>query len=253
MTPEPARTSIPRMNDDVRNIVLGVIATACSGGFGWFTRTYVWRRALRRKQAFFGLPTGSDCLFVVNRQMGGTDSSLHRNDAFALLEISALIKDCGANVQIVTHDGARQGFGERAEFCVGGPVSNTRTTAHLASMLPGVRVDISTGTGPDRGSISVGGEMYRWEKGQMEYVLLARLTTGQGSRPVFLLSGQTANSNQAAARYLARHHVRLARAYDDTSFCLLLKVVNSDAYGPDVTELVADVTAAARTPEAAVA
>ena len=36
-------------------------------------------------------------------------------------------------------------------------------------------------------------------------------------------------------------------------FCLVLKVVNSAAYGPDVTELVADVTQAARTPAAAVA
>lgn len=239
------------MNDDVRNIVLGVIATALSGGFGWFTRTYLSRRELRRKQAFFGLPTGSDCLFVVNRQMGGTDSSLHRNDAFALLEISALIKDCGANVQIVTHDTARQGFGERAEFCVGGPVSNARTTAHLASMLPGVRVDITSAPGPERGSISVGGETYRWEKGLVEYVLLARLTTERDSRPVFLLSGQTANSNQAAARYLARYHQLLARKYNGDSFCLVLKVVNSDAYGPDVSELVADVTAAARTPVAA--
>ncbi|WP_411104392.1 hypothetical protein [Streptomyces sp. cmx-4-9] len=241
------------MNDDVRNIVLGVAATALSGGFGWFFRTYLWRRALRRKQAFFGLPTGSDCLFVVNRQMGGTDSSLHRNDAFALLEISALIKDCGANVQIVTHDAARQGFGERAEFCVGGPVSNARTTAHLASMLPGVRVDLSTEAGPDRGAIQVGGETYRWEKGVAEYVLLARLTGGRDSRPVFLLSGQTANSNQAAARYLARHHTRLAREYRNGSFCIVLKVVNSDAYGPDVTELAADVTGAARTPAAAAA
>ncbi|MBT2481134.1 hypothetical protein [Streptomyces sp. ISL-94] len=239
------------MNDDVRNIVLGVMATACSGGFGWFTRTYLWRRALRRKQAFFGLPTGSDCLFVVNRQMGGTDSSLHRNDAFALLEISALIKDCGANVQIVTHDGARQGFGERAEFCVGGPVSNARTTAHLASMLPGVRTDVGLEPGhPDRGAIRVGEEKYRWEKGRVEHVLLARLTTGQGSRPVFLLSGQTANSNQAAARYLAKHHVQLAREYGNESFCVMLKVINSDAYGPDVTELVADVTRQARTPVA---
>lgn len=239
------------MDDDVRNIVLGVIATAVSGGFGWFSRTYLWRRALRRKQAFFGLPTGSDCLFVVNRQMGGTDSSLHRNDAFALLEISALIKDCGANVQIVTHDAARQGFGERAEFCVGGPVSNARTTAHLDSMLPGVRVDTSTQAGPDRGAIHVGGETYRWEKGRVEHVLLARLTTGRGSRPVFLLSGQTANSNQAAARYLAKHHRHLARVHTRGSFCVVLKVVNSDAYGPDVTDLVADVTVAARTPEAA--
>ncbi|MFJ9339915.1 hypothetical protein ACIRP0_11570 [Streptomyces sp. NPDC101733] len=241
------------MNDDVRNIVLGVMATAISGGFGWFSRTYLWRRALRRKQAFFGLPIGSDCLFVVNRQMGGTDSSLHRNDAFALLEISSLIRDCGANVQIVTHDAARQGFGERAEFCVGGPVSNSRTTAHLASLLPGVRVDVSTEPGPDRGAIGVGGETYRWERGVAEYVLLARLVTQRGTRPVFLVSGQTANSNQAGARYLARNHRELERKYGDDSFCVLLRVVNSDAYGPDVTELVGDVTRAARTPVAAAA
>ncbi|MFJ5552024.1 hypothetical protein [Streptomyces sp. NPDC093225] len=239
------------MNEDVRNVVLGVIATGVSGGFGWFARTYLWRRKLRRKQAFFGLPTGSDCLFVVNRQMGGSESSVHRYDAFALLEISALIKDCGATVQIVVHDTARQGFGDRTEFCVGGPVSNTRTAAHLTSMLPGVRVDLSTEAGPDRGAIVVGGEPYRWEKDSLEHVLLARLATPEGGRPVFLISGQTAVSNQAAARYLARHHETLARKYGDRPFCLLLKVINSAAYGPDVTELVADVTEAARRPEPA--
>lgn len=241
------------MNDDVRNIVLGVAATAISGGFGWFARTYLWRRTLRRKQAFFGLPTGSDCLFVANRQMGGTGSSLHRNDAFALLEISALIKDCGANVEIVSHDGVRQGFGERAEFCIGGPVSNARTAAHLASMLPGVRVDLSAEPGPDRGAISVGGEAYRWQPGRLEHVLLARLTTGPRTRPVFLISGQTAISNQAGARFLARNHVELARRYRAESFCVVLKVTNSDAYGPDVAELFVDVTGPARTPAAAAA
>ncbi|MGW0392149.1 hypothetical protein ACWDYJ_14915 [Streptomyces sp. NPDC003042] len=239
------------MNDDVRNIVLGVIATAFSGGFGWFTRTYLWRRTLRRKQAFFGLPTGSDCLFVVNRHMSGNEGSVHRKDAFALLEIAGLIKDCGANLQIVTHDGARQGFGERAEFCVGGPVSNARTAAHLTSMLPGVRFDVTREPTPERGAITVDGETYRWQRGLVEHVLLARLTAGAGTRPVFLLVGQTANSNHAAARYLAKHHERLARTYGGDAFCILLKVINSDAYGPDVTELVADVTEAARTPAAA--
>ncbi|QES47428.1 hypothetical protein DEJ50_05905 [Streptomyces venezuelae] len=241
------------MNDDVRDILLGLIAAALSAGVGWSARTYLWRRRLRRKQAFFGLPTGCDCLFVVNRQMGGKESSVHRNDAFALLEISALIKDCGANVQIVTHDEARQGFGDRAEFCVGGPSSNTRTVAHLASMLPGVRVNTGADPVPDRGAIQVGGETYRWEPGQAEYVLLARLKGGEGGRPVFLLSGQTAVSNQAAARYLARHHERLARKHGSDPFCLLLKVVNSQAYGPDVSELTADVTRAALTPAAAAA
>ena len=80
--------------------------------------------------------------------------------------------------------------------------------------------------------------------------LLARLTAGQPdqSRPVFLFCGQTAITNQAATRYLARNHERLARKYGDNSFVLLLKVVNSHAYGPDVAELVADVTRAAQTP-----
>ncbi|MDP5316890.1 hypothetical protein [Streptomyces poriferorum] len=32
------------------------------------------------------------------------------------------------------------------------------------------------------------------------------------------------------------------------AFCLLLKVVNSQAYGPDVVELVGDVTRAAQAP-----
>ncbi|MEV7616352.1 hypothetical protein [Streptomyces sp. NPDC089799] len=238
------------MDEDVRDILLGVIAAGLSGGFGWFTRTYLWRRALRRKQAFFGLPTGSDCLFVVGRQMRAAETSVHRNDAFALLELSALIKDCGANVQIVAHDEARQGFGERAEFCVGGPTSNSRTVAHLASMLPGVRITVDAEQREDRGTVRVGGETYRWNEGQEEFVLLARLVGGEGGRPVFLLCGQSAVSNQAAARYLARHHERLARRYRTNSFCLLLKVVNSQAYGPDVTELTADVTRAAVAPAA---
>lgn len=95
--------------------------------------------------------------------------------------------------------------------------------------------------------------MFRWDRGREDHVLLARLTTGPGTRPVFLISGQTAISNQAGARYLARHHQELARKYGNDSFCVVLKVVNSQAYGPDVVELAADVTRAARTPAAAAA
>src|SRR4051812_9169885 len=57
----------PPMTDDVRNIVLGVIAAGISAALGWLARTYLWRRKLRRKQAFFGLPGNSECLLVVNR------------------------------------------------------------------------------------------------------------------------------------------------------------------------------------------
>ncbi|MBN0044554.1 hypothetical protein JS756_10595 [Streptomyces actuosus] len=238
------------MNDDVRNIVLGVVATGLSAMLGWLARTHLWRRRLRRKQAFFGLPDNSESLLVVNRGAAGPDLSVMRYDVFALLELAALIKDCRAHAQIVPHDLARQGFGERTEFCVGGPASNRRMAAHLASLLPGVRVNVDAEPTPDRGAFRIGTEHYRVEPGLVEHVMLARLTVdqSQGSRPVFLFCGQTAITNQAAARYLARHHERLTRKYGSGSFVLLLKVVNSQAYGPDVVELVADVTRAARAP-----
>ncbi|MEU8587614.1 hypothetical protein AB0C59_11530 [Streptomyces sp. NPDC048664] len=237
------------MNDDVRNILLGVAATGVSAALGWLARTYLWRRKLRRKQAFFGLPENSESLLVVNRNAGGPDLTVTRQDVFALLELSALIKDCGARAQVVAHDTAQQGFGERTEFCVGGPGSNHRMEAHLRSLLPGVRAGEP---GPDRAAFVIGGERYPLEKGRTEYAILARLTAdlGHGTRPVFLFCGQRAIDNQAASRYLARHHERLARRYGTGSFVLLLKVVNSQAYGPDVVELVGDVTRAARTPVA---
>jgi hypothetical protein len=235
------------MNDDVRNIVLGVIAAGISAALGWLARTFLWRRGLRRKQAFFGLPENSESLLVVNRDAGSPDLAVHRHDVFALLELSALIKDCGANVQVVAQDAAQQGFGERTEFCVGGPGSNRRMLAHLSVLLPGVRITLDAEPVAERGTFHIGGEHYRMEPGVIEYVLLARVTTGE-SRPVFLFCGQRAITNQAATRYLARHHERLARRYGNGSFVLLLKVVNSQAYGPDVVELVADVTRAARTP-----
>ncbi|MFH7339460.1 hypothetical protein [Streptomyces sp. KHY 26] len=236
------------MNDDVRNIVLGLVATAISASLGWLARTYLWRRELRRKQAFFGLPEHAESLLVVNRDPAATKPAVHRFDVFALLELSALIKECGAHAEVVTQDAVRQGFGERTEFCVGGPASNRRMAAHLSAMLPGLRINTEPEPVAERSAFRIGGEHYAMERGLSEHVLLARVTTGGRARPVFLFCGQSAITNQAATRYLARHHERLARKYRDGTFVLLLKVLNSAAYGPDVVELVADVTRAARSP-----
>ncbi|MET8682605.1 hypothetical protein ABZV77_00115 [Streptomyces sp. NPDC004732] len=238
------------MTEDVRNLVLGLIAVGISAVLGWLARSYVWKRRLRRKQAFFGLPDNSESLLVVNRDAGGPELTVVRQDVFALIELAAVIKECGAHAQVVAHDAAQQGFGERTEFCVGSPVANRRMAAHMHSLLPGVRVNTEPEPIPDRGAFQIGSERYRLEAGLTEYVLLARLTADQGqeARPVFLFCGQRAVTSQAATRYLARHHEKLARKHGNNSFVLLLKVVNSQAYGPDVVELVADVTRAAQTP-----
>lgn len=241
------------MDENLREILGGVVVAAITASAGWFTRTYLWRRKLRRVQRFFGLPAHAECLLVVNRDAATSEWSVARHDVFALLELSALIKDCGANADIVSHDAAQQGFGERTEFCLGAPVSNRRMAAHLQSLLPGVLINNDREPGPDRGAFTIGTERYRVENGTAEYVLLARLTAGQSddTRPVFLICGQRSITNQAAARHLARNHTRLARKHGvNGNFCLLLKVVNSQAYGPDVVETVADVTRAATTPVA---
>ncbi|MER7516752.1 hypothetical protein [Streptomyces sp. NPDC126499] len=235
------------MNEDLWNVVLGVLATGVSGSLGWLARTFALRRRLRRKQAFFGLPTGSECLLVVNRQ-AGNERAVHATDVSALLELSALIKDCGARLRIVQHDTARRGLGETTEFCIGGPYSNHRMAAHLVNLLPGLTMNVEPEPREDRGMFTVGGQSYRAQWGTVEYVVLARLTGGEGERPLFLLCGQAAVANQAAARHLSRHHEQLARTHGrDGTFALLLKVVNSDAYGPDVVEVVADITREART------
>lgn len=240
------------MSDDVRTLVLAAAALVLGLLAGWLVRGVLWRRRLQRKQRFFGLPKESECLLVVPRDPGARGWSLARHDAFALLELAAVVQECGAHAEVLAHDTAWQGFGARTEFCIGGPASNLRLAAHLRSMLPGVDVNVDPVPGPDQGAITVGKDTYRLEKGTVEHVLLARLAAAGDSgndRPVFLSAGQRGIANQAATRYLARNHARLARKYGvDGTFCLLLRVVNSQAYGADVVELVADVTKAATNP-----
>jgi hypothetical protein len=236
------------MNDDLRTLVLAVVLIAIGAVLGWLAKASLRKRGLRRRQDFFGLPVNAESMLVVSREPGSTELTVVRHDALALLELSALIKDCGAHPQLVAHDAAQQSFGERTEFCVGNPGSHRRMAAHMHSLLPGVRVNTDPEPGPDRDAFQVGSERYRMEPGKAEYVLLARLTAGQGSgaRPVFLFCGQRPITHQAATRYLARSHERLARKHHTGSFVLLLKVVNSAAYGSDVVEFVADVSKAAQ-------
>ena len=236
------------MTDSLRDPAYLAVAAVAGAVLGWLLRTAAWRRARRRKQRFFGLPDHSETVLVVGRD-AGADGAVARPEVFALLELSALVKECGAQARLVWADSAQQGFGERTEFCLGPPVSNRRMAAHLRSLLPGVVVSTDPESGQDRGTFVIGAEHYRLDPGAVEYVLLARLTAGEHTRPVFLACGQRPVTLQAANRYLARQHPRLARKYgQDGTFCLLLKVVNSHAYGPDVVELVADVTRSACSP-----
>ncbi|MFF2656817.1 hypothetical protein ACFVUH_05580 [Kitasatospora sp. NPDC058032] len=234
------------MTDGLLNVLLGLVASAISAALGWLGQSLRRRRRLERARAFLGLPAGSECLIVVNRSIGtgAHPRTVTRRDAYALMELAALVKECGAHADLVAHDAAPRGLGTRTELCFGGPVSNERMAAHLAWGLPGVAISSSHAALDN--TISVGGRTYTADPQAGEYIVLARLATPGSGRPVFLISGQTGIANHAGVRHLATHHRRLARRYGtDGTFALLLKVVNPAAYGPDVVEQVADITARA--------
>ncbi|MET8544907.1 hypothetical protein ABZW03_30325 [Kitasatospora sp. NPDC004799] len=239
------------MTDSVLNVVLGLVASAISAGLGWLAQVLRRRRRVERVRAFFGLPDGGECLIVVPRSIG-TGSHAHtvtRRDAYALMWLAGLVEECGARPELVAHDAAHRGLGTKTELCLGGPVSNKRMAAHLAWGLPGVL--ITSGPGPGSNVLVVGEHDYTAGPDRA-HTLLARIATPDGGRPVFLVSGQTGTANQAGVRYLTTRHRELARTYGpDGTFALVLRVVNPEAYGPDVVEVAADVTAAAlRRPDA---
>ncbi|MFD8753500.1 hypothetical protein ACFV0O_21365 [Kitasatospora sp. NPDC059577] len=233
------------MTDSVLNVVLGLVASAISAGLGWLAQAVRRRRRVERVREFLGLPADSECLIVVPRSVG-TGSHAHtvtRRDAYALMWLAGLVEECGARPELVAHDAAHRGLGTKTELCLGGPVSNERMAAHLAWGLPGVLV--TSGPGPGSNVLVVGDRDFTADHDQ-SHTLLARIATPDGGRPVFLIAGQTGTANQAGVRYLVSHHRELARRHGrNGTFAMVLRVVNPEAYGPDMVELVADVTAEA--------
>ena len=237
------------MTGDAWNIGLNIIASVITGSVVWLSGRLLRLRGLRRKQAFFGLSSGGECLLVVPRMVSAdNERSVHRNDAAAMLDLSAILGECGAKPEVIFHDQVYQGLADKAEFCIGGPVANRRTEAHLRSVLPGVRI----GGAEERMAISVGGQTYPSHTRRVEYALLAKVVRDKRDKPAFVICGQTSIANRAAARYLGAQFPRLKRAHGLRGrFCVLLRVIESESYGPSVVELVRDVTTAAFTPRPA--
>ncbi|EQD82513.1 hypothetical protein N599_30255 [Saccharopolyspora erythraea D] len=230
------------VNGDAWNVALNIIASAITGSVVWLTGRLVARRRLGRKREFFGLVADSDYLVVVPRHASSNqDNSVHRNDAAALLELSATLGDCGARPDVIFHDQNYEGVADKAEFCIGGPTANRRTVAHMRSALPGLDFIESERSQPV--AIAVGEHHYEFERGRVEHVALAKIVRGPKDKPTFLICGQSSASNRAAGRYLASHYRDLMRAHGTRGrFCVVLRVLEPEVYGPNVVEPAGDVT-----------
>jgi hypothetical protein len=232
----------------VQDLAINLLASVLAGLAVWVGQRLLAYRRLARERAFFGLAAGVSCRLVVGRHASSQrENSVHRGDVAALVELATLVRECGARAEMIGATEAPTGVGQVTEFCVGGPTTNPRTAAHMRALLPGVRLEPYEKSG--RGlTLTVGMQRYARRPDRVDHAILARCG-GTHGRPLFVLIGQTATANLAAARYLAAHHRALRRTYGERDdFCLVLRVPEPDAYGADRVELVGDVTAEATTP-----
>jgi len=235
----------------VWDLTINLVASAIAAAAVWLAQYAVRLRSLQRKRRFFGLHRGSQCTFFVSRHASSPNpNSVHRQDMGALVDLAVVAHDCGSRAEIASFDDPPVGIGAVTEFSVGGPTHNPRTAQHLHRLLPGVTVATDD---PELLTIGAGPHEFSRERDVYEYMLVARAYASDGGAPVFVLSGQTALSNQAAARYLTTRYRRLARDHGNRPFCLVLRIVDPPAYGSGIVELVADVTAHAFRPAAALA
>jgi hypothetical protein len=227
----------------VHDLLVNLLASVVAGTAVWSSQRLLRYQRLARKRAFFGLDRSTTCLLAVSRHGASSNElSVHRQDVAALVELATIAKDCGRQAELIASDQAAPGIGRVTEFCVGGPVTNPRAAAHLRSLLPGVHYDYDPGVAEQQ-PITVGTTTFRRDPGRAEYAVLARVVGPAGGRPVFLLGGQRARTNLAAARFLAVRHRELHRSYGRSRpFCLVLRVVEPAVYGPDFVEIAADVT-----------
>ena len=232
----------------MRDIAINLLASIVAGLAVWVGQRLARYRNLARKRQFFGVVPDGQCLLVVSKHASSPRSqSIHKADVAALVELSVLVRECGGRPVFVMHDQAMEGLGNNPEFCIGGPEANTRTAAHLRWILRGVRL---IPFDPDAEAVTyVGRTAYQRVEGVFEYVVVARAPGPAGGAPVFILCGQTAATNHAAARYLTANHRELRRRYGMTGrFALVLRIVDPPAYGNNVVEFVDDVTAIAFDP-----
>lgn len=227
------------------DLLINLLASVIAGTAVWLAGFLLRRRRLSRERAFFGLTEGASCLLVVSKHASSPrESSVHRRDVAALVELATIARECGAHADRVDESQPTGEIGRLTEFCVGGTGgASPRAATHVRTVLRGVTYTYAAPDQEQPGlSFTVGGTRYV-SAPETSYVLVTRFWGPAGGRPVFLIGGLTPDGNHAGARYLAARHRELNRQYGaDRPFALVLRVVEPTAYGTDFTDLVADVT-----------
>lgn len=233
------------MSSVLINVIIGLVTSVISGGSVWLWQQARRVRIIRRKERFFGIEPGGTCLIVMNNRpdMAGTAS---HDDVQAMIEVASLASSSGALVRIESGADFREINGDRTEFCIGGPRSNTRTSGHIAANLPGIIMRPADPAGQYPSAIVAGSEEFPRKRGREEYALVAKFTPRASIRPVMLICGQSTVANLGAVKLFIRDYRRLAKVIPSINeFCVIIRVPSIETYGYGASELAADVSAIA--------
>jgi hypothetical protein len=230
------------VSDLLLNFVVGLATAAASGVSVWLWQRGSRVRRLHKRAEFFGFDGMNQFLIILNDNPRAKGTMAH-DDIAAVIEIASCGRLLGVEPNVVHYSNAGALFGTVAEFCLGGPDANPRTAAHLNNYFAGVSHDPfdPDRKNPDALAINVADQKFRRVPGQEDHVLLAKFRPSGTHRPIFLIDGQTAAANRAAAFYLVRNLDLLIKKYP-SNFCLMLKVRSPYIYGYRAVDLVADLT-----------
>lgn len=116
----------------MRDVIINLVATALAAIAGWAAQALVRHRRAARKRAFFAVRPGAEVVLFVGRHASSPrPESVHRNDVATLVELAAIVRECGGVPTLIGGDRERRQAGRVTEYCVGGPTTNPRTAAHL--------------------------------------------------------------------------------------------------------------------------
>ncbi len=223
------------------NIAIGLVTSLIGGVAVWFWECSKRTRMLYKKADFFGLTPGGECLIVMGNKYNMPGSASHA-EVRAMIEVASLVSELECQVFVEASDEFREGNDGRTEFCIGGPISNVRTSGHLAAHVPGFSVRPYSAE-RDAVAFTIDGRMYRFDHGNQEYALVVKFTPLGSTRPVFLICGQSSIGNQASVHFLKREYRNLGRSISSVEkFAILIKVSNMGTYGFHQASLERDVS-----------
>lgn len=233
----------------LENLLIGIVTSIITGLAVWLWDRIRFSRNLNRKSDFFGIRPSEQVLIIMN-QHPQTPHRMSHGDVETLVEVARIVHEIRGEATIAPFDKILEPAGSVTEFCIGGPDSNERTKAHLRNFLKGIYINpYSPGT-PDSIAILTKGEIFRFERDEKEYAILAKFRPASNSHPVLLVCGQTSKTNRAAGYYLGQNYDKsLRKKFGNGQFCLILKVTSPASYGYKAVELAKDVTDTAFTPD----